>query len=320
MGIHRTNTPPVQTTPRRETRALVATRLLAMLLLVLLTGPVARAELQLINELAISDTQGTTDTETREVAANAPNPSLAPTPLLALGVGDAISVQVYGKPELSVTTYVADDGTVAVPLAGNVEVQGLSPAKAGQRIAAAYRQGKYLVDPQVTVFLVQFRSQQVSVLGAVRTPGRFPVESKTTVLDVLAQAGGTNESSGNLVVLLRPGKDGEITRHSIDLSGLSQDGKPVSTMTLRGGDSIFVPNADQFYIHGEVNSPNMYRLEPGMTVIQAISRGGGITPRGSKSRIEIERKKSDGSTETRSGKLNDPVQTNDVIRVKERFF
>lgn len=251
-------------------------------------------------------------------AADAGNAGGAP--LLALGVGDAVSVQVYGRPELNTTTYVADDGSIPVPLAGSVQVLGLSPFKAGQAVAAAFKKGKFLLDPQVTVFLVQFRSQQVSVLGAVRTPGRFVVESRTTVLDVLAQAGGTADNGGDTVILLRPDQDGTLVRTPINLKGLGSADQPLPTLTLKGGDSIFVPPADQFYIDGEVHTPNMYRLEPGMTVAQAMSRGGGITPRGSSSRIEIKRRRPDGSTLTRPAQLGDAVQANDVIHVKERFF
>jgi polysaccharide export outer membrane protein len=246
--------------------------------------------------------------------------SSVPASLLTLGIGDAISVQVYGRPELNITTYVSDDGTVPIPLAGNVAVEGLSPSKAGSAIASAFRKGNYLVDPQVTVLLVQFRSQQVSVLGAVRTPGRFVVESRTTVLDLLAQAGGTTEDSSDVVVLLRPDKAGKVTRQTIDLKGLSQSDTPLPTLTLRGGDSVFVPPAEQFSIYGEIRTPNMYRLESNMTVVQAIARGGGITPRGSSSRIEIKRRKADGSTQTQSGKLGDEVRAGDVIRIKERIF
>ena len=253
-------------------------------------------------------------------SGNQPPDTSSSSPMLALGVGDAVSVQVYGRPELTTTTYVSDDGTIPVPLAGNVNVAGMSPAKAGQRVATALREGKYLINPQVTIFLVQFRSQQVSVLGAVRSPGRFPVESKTTVLDVLALAGGTTEGGSDRVVLLRPDRSGTLIRYPIDLKGLSGQNTPVPTLTLKGGDSIFVPPADQFYVDGEVNSPNMYRLEPGMTVAQAMSRGGGITPRGSSRRIEIKRRNPDGSYLTRDGNLSDAVQANDVIRVKERFF
>jgi len=88
-------------------------------------------------------------------APSAPAAATVPGPMLALGVGDSVSVQVYGRPELTITTYVADDGSIPVPLAGRVHVAGLAPADAAEHIAAAYRDAKFLVDPQVTVLLLQ---------------------------------------------------------------------------------------------------------------------------------------------------------------------
>jgi polysaccharide export outer membrane protein len=240
---------------------------------------------------------------------------------LTLAVGDIVGLQVYGRPELAVTTTVAEDGTITAPLVGNVPVAGLTPARAGQRVAAAYQKGGFLLDPQVTLSLGQSgRGSQVSVLGAVKTPGRYVIEPRTTVLDALAQAGGITENGAGTVVLLRPDKTGKIVRYGIELKGLIQGRTPVPTLTLRGGDSLFVPPAEQFYIYGEVKAPNMYRLEPGMTVVHALSRSGGITPRGSSSRIEIRRRKPDGSYTTSSADLGDVLQADDVIRVKERIF
>jgi len=241
-------------------------------------------------------------------------------PLYKLGPGDSVSVQVYGRPDMNTTSYVSDDGTISVPLAGPVPVAGLSPADAQTRVADALRNGQFLVDPHVTITLAQFHSQEVSVLGEVHTPGRYALQSKTTVFDLLAQAGGTTENGADTVYLMRPARDGSLTRYPIDLRGLSDASKPITLVSLKGGDSIFVPRADRFYIYGEVNSPNMYRLEPGMTVIQAISRSGGVTPRGSDSRIEIRRRGDDGIEHTLSVTPTERVLANDVIRVKERIF
>lgn len=241
-------------------------------------------------------------------------------PTLTLSAGDSVSMQVYGRPELAMVTSVAEDGTITVPLAGSIAVVDLTPTKAAQRVAAAFRKGGFLVDPQVTLSLAQSRGNQVSVLGAVRTPGRFVIEPRATVVDVLAQAGGIADNGASMVVLLRPDKTGKVTRYAIDLKNLGRGKMAVPTLALRGGDSLFVPPADQFYILGEVRVPNMYRLEPGMTVVMAISRGGGITPRGSSSRIEIKRRKPDGSYATSSADLEDTLQADDVVRVKERIF
>lgn len=241
-------------------------------------------------------------------------------PLAPLGSGDVVNVQVYGRPELNTTTSVDDDGTVAVPLAGAVAVAGLSPNVAAQKIAAAYKSGQYLRNPQVTVLVTQSRSQLVSVLGEVRTPGRFPVESRSTVLDLLAQAGGTTERSGNVLYLVRPNDAGEMERRTIDLRGLQDHRYSLKVLTLQGGDSVFVPSAEQFYIYGEVQAPNMYRLESGMTVLQAISRSGGLTKVGSSNRIEIKRRNDTGQLVSRKAKLDEQVLADDVIHVKEGLF
>ena len=240
-------------------------------------------------------------------------------PLFKLGPGDAVSVQVFGQPGMSTTTYVTDQGTIDIPLAGPVKVEGLSPSKAAQRVQFALRDGQFLNDPHVTITLSSFKSQQVSVLGEVHTPGRFPIESRTTPLDLLAQSGGPTENASDIVYVLRPDGKGNVARYVVDLNELRAGGT-LPQLALRGGDSLYVPKADQFYIYGEVHTPNMYRLEPGMTVLQAIARGGGITPRGSPSRIEVSRHTEDGKLVTVSVKPTDPVQPNDVIRVKERIF
>lgn len=249
-----------------------------------------------------------------------PPPAAPADPMLQLGPGDAISIKVFGRPELDTTAYISDDGTVPVPLAGSVEVGGLSPAQASARVADALRHGQFLIDPQVTVFLVEFRSQQVSVLGQVQAPGRFPIDSRVSVFDLIAQAGGTTEDGADTIYLLRPNEDGTVQRHAVNLRALTQGDALQAPPAVQGGDSIFVPRAGQFYIHGEVQAPNMYRLEPGMTVVQALSRGGGVTQRGSSNRVEIRRRNADGQFVTLRPELTDLVQADDVILIKERIF
>lgn len=240
--------------------------------------------------------------------------------LVQLGPGDSVAMQVYGQPDMSTTVNIADDGTLPVPLAGNVQVNGLSPAEAGHAVEKALSDGKYLIDPHVTITVVQSRSQRVSVLGEVGTPGRYPIESTTTIFDLLAQAGGAKETSSDTVYLLRPDGTGKITRYPINLKGYGDGKNAIPTQLLQGGDSIFVPRAPQFYIFGEVARPDMYRVEPGMTIVQAIARAGGITQRGSRSRFELKRKDANGVEYTAKAQLSDLVQPNDVIRIKESIF
>jgi len=241
-------------------------------------------------------------------------------PLLQLGPGDSVNIQVYGQPDLNGIVYVSDDGTIPIALTGPVKVAGLSPAQASARIEKALRDGKYLVDPHVTLTVTESRSQRVSVLGQVGKPGRYPVQSNTSIFDLLAEAGGITELGGDLVYILRPDASGNIARYPISLKGLSEGAKGGSEVALTGGDSVMVPTAPQLYIYGEVTTPGKFKVEPGMTVVQAIARAGGVTLRGSQNRVVIKRRKSDGTYETTKATLSDLVQADDVIRVKESIF
>ena len=106
----------------------------------------------------------------------------------------------------------------------------------------------------------------------------------------------------------------------MDLKGLANGSGTIHAMSLQGGDSVFVPKAEQFSIYGEVTTPGRYRVEPGMTVIEAIAKAGGITLRGSQRRVEIKRKQPNGDYSTVKAKLGDLVQPDDVVQVKESIF
>jgi len=240
--------------------------------------------------------------------------------LAELGPGDSVSMEVYGQPDMTTIVSVSDDGTINVPLAGRVQVAGLSSVDAGQRVERALRKGQFLVNPHVTLAIVQSRSQRVSVLGEVRQPGRYPIEPNTSVFDLLAQAGGVTEIGADVVYILRTDAGGVVNRYLINLKGLANETSAMPTQTLQRGDSLYVPRAQQFYIYGEVTKPDMYRIEPGMTVVQAIARAGGVTPRGSERRIDVKRTGKDGNYVIAHAKLSDLVQPDDVITVKESIF
>lgn len=259
--------------------------------------------------------------------AQTPSPGTPPPddtdqPVLTLGIGDQVKMTVFGRPEMDSTMYVASDGTIRVPLAGTVYVEGLSPVQAAERVEAALRRGEFLRHPHVTLSLVDSLTQKVSVLGEVRNPGRYPIESTSTVIDVLAQAGGATEKGADVVYLLRETPSGTINRYPIDLRGLaSATGAMPDAVAfkLHGGDRIYVPPAPLFYISGEVNKPAAYRLDSDTTVLQAIATAGGVTDRGSTHRIQIRRRTANGYIVLHP-KLTDLVKPDDVITVKERIF
>jgi polysaccharide export outer membrane protein len=254
------------------------------------------------------------------LTAHAAQPRTDAAPhIIQLGPGDSVSIQVYGQPDMATTVYVSDDGTIPVPLAGPVQIAGLSPSEASKRIEKALKDGMFLVDPHVTLTVTVSRSQRVSVLGQVGKPGLYPIESNTTIFDLLAMAGGALDTSSEEIFLLRTDASGALQRYPINLKGLDSSKNAIPEQALRGGDSILVPRAEQFYIYGEVTSPNKYRVEPDMTVIQAIARAGGVTSRGSERRVDIKRLV-DGKYVNVKAKLNDAVKADDVIHVKESIF
>lgn len=241
-------------------------------------------------------------------------------PLVRIGGGDEVKFSVYGQPDMDTVLYVSDDGSVTIPLAGQVKIGGLSPTEAAEELERALRNGNFLVNPHVTLTVAQSRSQRVSVLGEVRSPGRYPIDSSTTIFDLLAQAGGTTVEGASTIFLLRQDKDGKVNRYPINLRGFGEEKFTLPFDVLMSGDSIYVPRADQFYIFGEVSRPGMYSMEPDMTVLQAIAKAGGITPRGSSSRIEVKRQVSEKKQKTFSVNLTEQVKPDDVIQVKESIF
>jgi polysaccharide export outer membrane protein len=253
-------------------------------------------------------------------AANDPSAARIDAPrIIQIGPGDSVSIQVYGQPDMATVVYVSDDGTIPVPLAGPVPIAGLSPADASKRIEKALKDGMFLIDPHVTLTVTVSRSQRVSVLGQVTHPAQYPIEANTTIFDLLAMAGGVLETGSEEIFLLRPDANGTVQRYPINLKGLENARGAIPDQALRGGDSILVPRAEQFYIYGEVTSPNKYRVEPNMTVIEAIARAGGVTPRGSERRVDIKRTVN-GKFVTTKAKLDDLVKADDVIHVKESIF
>lgn len=252
--------------------------------------------------------------------AGVPTAANAVSPLSALGPGDSVTLHVFGQPDMDTVLGVADDGTIRIPLAGSVEVGGLSAESAARRVEKAFKDGGYFVDPHVTLTVTQSLSQRVSVLGEVKLPGRYPVDARTTIIDLLAQAGGETEFGSDTVYVLRTDAAGSVKRYPVNLKGLADASASAPTQLLRAGDSVYVPRAEQFYILGEVQKPSMYKLEPNLTVLQAISLAGGVTPKGSDRRVEIKRAGKDGQQVVIKPKPNDFVQPDDVIRVKESIF
>jgi len=225
-----------------------------------------------------------------------------------VGTGDVLRVTVFGQPDMTTEGRVSDRGSFNMPLAGEVKVDGASPTEAANLIAKALQDGKYLKNPQVTVAVTTARSRQVSVLGMVARPGRYLIEDpKGSVSEVIAAAGGITAGANESVTVIR---DGEAKK----VSTLGND------FELKPGDTIYVDRGPTFYIYGEVTRAGAYPVQPGLTVMQAISLSGGITPRGSERRLKLRRPGPDGQVVETDAKLQDQVKADDVIFVREALF
>ncbi|WP_373991127.1 polysaccharide export protein EpsE [Duganella sp. BuS-21] len=236
-----------------------------------------------------------------------------------LGAGDVVKMSVFGNADLTLETRVSESGSITVPLIGEVAVGGLSTSAAEKKVAGLLESGGFVKKPQVNLLVTVLNSQQVSVLGQVNRPGRYPVEGRRSVLEMLAQAGGSAQDGAETIVLIRT-KDGKSTRELIDIIGLVRDGELQRNLEVLGGDVLYVERAPRVYIYGEVQRPGSFRLERGMTVVQALSAGGGLTARGTERDIRIKRRDAGGKLEVIKAKHDDLLRNDDVVYVSESWF
>ena len=237
-----------------------------------------------------------------------------------LGPGDVVRITVYNNPDLTTEAQINQQGRITFPLIGNVRIGGIEKGQAEQIIARRLGEGGFVLKPQVNVLVLGFKSQQISVLGQVNRPGKYPIEQASTLADLLAIAGGVAQTGSDTIVLITKGADGKAAKRDVDLNQALRNGEMDENFPVANGDIIYVPRAPLFYIYGEVQRPGAFRLEKDMTVMQALSVGGGLTVRGTEKGIRVNRRSSDGKISTLESKMTDTVKENDVIFVRESWF
>jgi polysaccharide export outer membrane protein len=238
-----------------------------------------------------------------------------------VGSQDVLKISVYEHPDLETTVRVSEDGRITFPLIGDLEVKNLSVQQIEKKIASRLSDG-IIPNPQVTVFIEQFKGTRVTVMGEVTKPGQYEITGPTSVVEAISMALGMTENAGHTIMLFK--KDSATQnpgykRIAIDVDRLFKEGDLSLNVQLQNGDIIYVPKIDFFYIYGEVNRPGIYRIEKGLTVKRAISLAGGFTPKASKGRIEITRRH-EGKDIVKKADINESVKPDDTLMVKESIF
>lgn len=236
-----------------------------------------------------------------------------------IGPDDVLRISVYGYEDLKTESRVSADGRISFPLIGEVQASGKSSMELEEAIAVRLIKGGFIHDAQVSVTVVEHVSQQVSVLGYVNRPGRYPLDSNSSIVDLIAMAGGVHDMGDTRVVVTRT-VNGKPHKHELNLRAYLEDTESAVPFTMAQGDAVYVPKAPQYYIYGEVQHPGGYRIEPGISVVQALSIGGGLTLRGTENGLVIKRKDQNGALQETDVELSDAVLKDDVIYVGERWF
>ena len=228
-----------------------------------------------------------------------------------LGPDDSVQVLVYGQTEFNVTTKIKADGTIVMPLIGMVKAEGETNITLAQLITDRLVAGGFLRQPLVNVEIGSYVSRTVNVAGNVTAPGIFSLDRPYHVLEMLLKAGWVRNDGANFVYLRRPGQ----AEQRLEVEQLVR-GLGGSDPMLMPGDTLYIPPAETFFIYGQINTPGIKAIMPGMTVRQAIALAGGVTSSGKADKVGLVR----GDGKEVDADPSQKIQNGDIIIIKERMF
>jgi len=249
-----------------------------------------------------------------------------------IGAKDLLDLSVVGLEEMSKTVRVSEDGTISLPFLGIVNVYGLTKAELESRLAELL-EASVLQDAQVTVFIREYMSQRVSVLGAVKNPGPYQLMGRQTLLQVIALAGGLMPDAGNKILIIREFPDGSSNLIEISRIDLMDRGDISLNIPLEPNDVISVPaeRMVRIFVFGQVKQPGALIVKESEmpTLLQAIAMAGGWGDRASKGGVII--KWTDGNGIEQQQKINVkniisnktrdiPLKEGDIVIVPETIF
>lgn len=246
----------------------------------------------------------------------------ASQPAYALGPGDTIEILVLGDAELSRAVTVKPDGTIALPLLGEVMAADKTTSQLADELVARY--SRYLKAPSITVTVREFRVERVYVMGQITRPGEYPVRPGLTVADLLSAAGGVTSRAGLKRAFLVRGNE----QIPVDVQKILA-GDLEANLPLRAGDTLVVPESqDRIAVLGAIHKPGTYDLVDGMRLIDAIAAAGGQSETANIDQVVIVRL-GGGKTQTVQANLrsaltgedarqNVLLQNGDVIYIQDR--
>ncbi len=218
--------------------------------------------------------------------------ALASTADYRIGPGDLLDISVFQVDDLKSTVRVSQAGGIDLPLINDVKAGGLTTAELASAIALKLR--AYLENPVVTVFVKEYMSQKITVLGAVKTPQVFTVSGQKYLLDMLSMAGGLSDDASNFCIVQKQGGgNGQAGAIKIDLNELLVKGRADLNVPLNSGDVVSVPEAGRFFVDGAVGEPGSFQLKSITTLTQAISLAKGLNFEAAR-KIKIYRDEGDG--------------------------
>ena len=246
-----------------------------------------------------------------------------------IGPEDILKIQVWDNIDLDRTVQVSREGIFSFPLIGSVKAEGLSVAQLEKELRTRLADG-YIVNPNVTITIEEYKSKKVFVIGQVQKPGTFPLSGTTDLLDIISQAGGPTDEAEKEAIIVRPKNNLQVENSTLPQEAKKSEiitinikkllkGEVSLNIDLQKGDTIYIPKIHYFYVFGEVNKPGRYPLEEETTVLKGITIAGGLTEKGSKWRTKLLRVR-DGQKIEIKAKMDQLVEPEDIISVPESFF
>lgn len=230
-----------------------------------------------------------------------------PSSSLRLGPGDLIEVSVYNVPEFTTKARLGSNGDIYLPLVDYVHVADLTAGEAQEVIEKRLSDGGFFNNPHVTVFVDEYASENVKVLGAVAKPGSYSVIGEEHLLDLISAAGGLSERAGSSAIITHRGHPDQ--PNTVTLNGdITANSK--TNIEIFPGDTIIVRKADIVYVVGDVQRPAGLMMNSGdITVLQAIAMAGGATRTSKLNGAKILRKGPNGIVET-------PIKLQKIMEAK----